>query len=256
MRQHLFLSAHSAMSLSLVADLEATIPAIQIAVGKTEDDETTDELIECSSQALFVLTNGSLTHAAFCRDLAHCIDCLELENVIIAFLGPAAGGVEFAMHYAQCPPELKDRGLMGKLAFEWHTGAGFNHVCLHKVAKALLGATRNAMSSDRPPSDEKTNFELPTTQSLESVKQQPTPLHDKAGDAGHGIFGDQDSTDDTGTVRVEVTSNPVGVDMTEDDLDDLDNLPVERDNVPLDVDTAPQGAFEEDLPQSINNIEQ
>ena len=122
-------------------------------------------MIECSAKALFVLTDGALTNPAFCRDLAQCLDALELEHVIMAYLGPAAGGAEFAVHYGQCPQELKQRGLMGKLAFEWHTGAGFRQVCLHKVVKALSGPNQSALSSKVPASKDTctTSGELRTT---------------------------------------------------------------------------------------------
>ena len=43
-----------------------------------------------------MLEAGLLTNPAFSRDLAHAIDTLGLDDVILAFLGPAAGGAEAA----------------------------------------------------------------------------------------------------------------------------------------------------------------
>lgn len=89
-------------------------------------------------QALFVLGEGLLLNPAFSRDVAHAIDTLGLDDVILAFLGPAAGGAEFDVIRQECPTELRNRGLLDKLAFEWHTGEGFQQVCLHKVVKQVV----------------------------------------------------------------------------------------------------------------------
>ena len=85
-----------------------------------------------------MLGEGLLTSPAFSRDLAHAIDTLGLDDIILAFLGPAAGGAEFDVIRRECPMELKTRGLLDKLAFEWHSGEGFQQVCLHKVVNQVV----------------------------------------------------------------------------------------------------------------------
>lgn len=107
-------------------------------------------------QALFVLGEGLLSDPAFSRDIAHAIDTLDLDNVILAFLGPAAGGAEFDVIRRECPEELKKRGLLDKLAFEWHSGDGFQQVCLHKVVNQVV-QTLLCTTKERSPINLHTN---------------------------------------------------------------------------------------------------
>ena len=94
-KYHLFISAHCELSGDLASELEAAITGLQLASGSSDPrsaNALTDALIESSQQALFIFTVASLRNPAFCRDVASALDLLELENVILAFLSPAAGG--------------------------------------------------------------------------------------------------------------------------------------------------------------------
>lgn len=149
------------------------MPGVEIAIGDQTDDTVTDQRIQTSSkvivpcchdtlvvpdslpllhQALFVLGEGLLSNPAFSRDVAHAIDTLGLDDVILAFLGPAAGGAEFDVIRQECPTELKKRGLLDKLAFEWHSGEGFEQVCLHKVVIQVV-QTLLRTSKEQAPRD-------------------------------------------------------------------------------------------------------
>lgn len=164
----MFLSGHAEMNVQLATDIRDNIPGVDVAVGKSSDDAVTDELIETSAQALFVLHSGCLRDPGYSRDLASAIDCLGLDAVILAFLGPAVGGVEFDVICRECPYELKERGLLSKLAFEWHTGQGFQQVCLHKVAVCLGSGTESA-SHPCTPGDDDDDDAMMRTNSADSL---------------------------------------------------------------------------------------
>ena len=97
-----------------------------------------------------MLGEGLLSNLAFSRDVAHAIDTLGLDDVILAFLGPAAGGAEFDVIRRECPEELKKRGLLDKLAFEWHSGDGFQQVCLHKVVMQVVQTLLRSPKEEGP----------------------------------------------------------------------------------------------------------
>ena len=97
-----------------------------------------------------MLGEGLLSNPAFSRDVAHAIDTLGLDDVILAFLGPAAGGAEFDVIRQECPEELKKRGLLEKLAFEWHSGDGFQQVCLHKVVMQVVQTLLRSPKEEGP----------------------------------------------------------------------------------------------------------
>ena len=95
-------------------------------------------MIKSSQYALFILSRESLADAAFCRDVASALDILEDENVILAYLGPSAGGSTLQTIIGLCPSALTLRSCFTKSPLQW-LHEPFQKVCLHLVAVFISG---------------------------------------------------------------------------------------------------------------------
>lgn len=143
---------------------------------------------------------GLLANPAYARDVAQAVDSLGLDNVILAFLGPAVGGAEFDVIRSECPYELKQRGLLDKLAFEWHTGEGYQQVCIHRVVQTMETRDRREGESPSPQLQ---------SRSTATVPSMLPKLERKASSNLHGRPEEADS---------DMSMNPIAVHVVDESL--------------------------------------